>query len=86
MGRMISVWVSDRTRCEVARLAWVSRRTESAVVREAIEEYVARTFVLRPYEVFWDVIGMVEGGLADLSENIGGKFRELLLVWRAVWR
>jgi predicted transcriptional regulator len=49
MGRMLSVRVSDRTRREVARLARASRRTESAVVREAIEEYVARTPALRPY-------------------------------------
>lgn len=37
MGRMISVRVGDRTHREVARLARASGRTESAVVREAIE-------------------------------------------------
>jgi predicted DNA-binding protein len=83
---MISVRVSDRTRREVARLARASRRTESAVVREAIEEYVERTLAMPPYEALQDVIGMVEGGPTDLSENTGKKFRELLLARRAARR
>jgi len=83
---MISVRVSERTRREVARLARASRRTESAVVREAIEDYVERTPALRPYEAFRDVIGMVEGGPTNLSERTGEKFRALLLARRAARR
>ena len=37
MGRMMSVRVSDKTRGEVGRLARASGRTESAVVREAVD-------------------------------------------------
>lgn len=32
----------------------------------------------RPYEAIADLIGCVEGGPPDLSENTGEKFRELL--------
>jgi predicted DNA-binding protein len=80
---MISVRVSERTRREVARLARASRRTESAVVREAIEDYVERAPATRPYEALQDVIGMVKGGPSDLSERTGEKFRALLLARRA---
>jgi hypothetical protein len=79
MSRMISVRVSDKTRREVARLARASRRTESAVVRDAIEEYVERAPPVRPYDALRDVIGMVEGGPTDLSERTGEKFRALLV-------
>ena len=83
MGRMMSVRVSDKTRGEVGRLARASGRTESAVVREAIQDYVERTPPPRPYEALQDVIGMVEGGPRDLSEKTGEKFRALLLTRRA---
>lgn len=79
MGRMISVRVSERTGREVARVARASGRTESAVVREAIEGYIAGGPALRPYEALQDVIGMVEGGPPDLSERTGEKFKGLLL-------
>ena len=78
MGRMISVRVGDRTHREVARLARASGRTESAVVREAIEEYVASAPAARPYEALRDVIGMVRGGPTDLSVRTGEKFRAML--------
>jgi hypothetical protein len=86
MGRMISVRVSERIRREVARLARTSRRTESAVVREAIEDYVERTPAPRPYEALRDMIGMVEGGPTDLSERTGERFRAFLLARRAAQR
>lgn len=86
MGRMMSVRISERTRRQVARLARASGRTESAVVREAIEDYVGRTPPLRPYEALQDVIGMVEGGPADLSERTGERFRTLLAARRAARR
>jgi hypothetical protein len=83
VGRMISVRVSDRTRREVARLARASGRTESALVREAIEDYVGRAPADAPYEALQDVIGMVEGGASDLSERTGERFQALLLARRA---
>lgn len=79
MGRMISVRVSEKARRDVARLARASGRTESAVVREAIEEYVGRTPARQPYEALQDVIGMVEDGPTDLSVRTGEKFRAALL-------
>jgi hypothetical protein len=80
---MMSVRISERTRRDVARLARASGRTESAVVRDAIEDYVERTPPPRPYEALQDVIGMVEGGPRDLSERTGEKFRAHLLSRRA---
>ena len=86
VGRMISVRVSDQTRREVARLARASGRTESALVREAIEDYVGRAPAAAPYEALRDVIGMVEGGPSDLSLRTGEKFRALLVARRATGR
>jgi len=86
MGRMMSVRISEKTRGEVGRLARASGRTESAIVRDAIQDYVARTPPPRPYEALQDVIGMVEGGPKDLSEKTGEKFRALLLARRAARR
>jgi hypothetical protein len=83
---MMSVRVSDKTRGEVERLARASGRTESAVVRDAIEHYVKRTPPPRPYEALQDVIGMVEGGPKDLSEKTGERFRALLVTRRAARR
>jgi hypothetical protein len=83
VGRMMSVRVSERTRRAVARLARTSGRTESAVVREAIEEYVERKPPARPYEELRGLIGMVHDGPTDLSEGTGRRLRELLLARRA---
>lgn len=82
MGRMISVRVSEKTRREVARLARARGRTESSVVREAIEDYLGRSSALSPYEALRDVVGLVEGGPTDLSERTGEKLRALLLARR----
>ena len=78
MGRMISVRVSERAHREVARLARATGRTESSVVREAIEAYVVGE-PATPYESMQDVIGLVTDGPTDLSEKTGEKFRALLL-------
>jgi hypothetical protein len=79
MGRMISVRVSERAHREVARLARATGRTESSVVREAIEAYVVGEPPATPYESMQDVIGLVTDGPTDLSEKTGEKFRALLL-------
>lgn len=83
VSRMISVRVSEKARRDVARLARATGRTESAVVREAIEDYVGRTPGRGAYEALRDVIGMVEDGPTDLSERTGEKFRALLLARQA---
>ncbi len=80
MGKMLSVRVSDRTQRAVARLARARGRTGSAVLREAIDEYLARNPAeVRPYDAWKDVIGMVKGLPSDLSERTGEKVRKLLL-------
>ncbi len=80
MGKMLSVRVSDRTQRAVARLARARGRTGSAVLREAIDEYLARhPAEVRPYDAWKDVIGMVKGLPSDLSERTGEKVRKLLL-------
>ena len=79
MGKRLSVRVSERTRRAVTRLASVRGRNESQVVREAIEEYVARhPAEVRPYELLKDVIGIVQDGPEDLSVETGEKVRRVL--------
>jgi hypothetical protein len=79
---MISVRVSEKTHREVARLARAGGRTESSVVRQAIEAFVVREPPPTPYEALRDVIGIVEGAPADLSERTGEKYRTALLARR----
>jgi predicted DNA-binding protein len=78
---MISVRVSEKTRREVARLALATGRTESAVVREAIEGYVERN-PERPYEALRGLVGIVRDGPTNLSERTGERVRKLLLARR----
>jgi hypothetical protein len=79
MSRMISVRVSDEMEREVARLARTLGHSESWLVREAIEAYVASQPAASPYEALKDVIGCVDGGPNDLSEKTGEKVRALLV-------
>jgi len=76
---MISVRVSEKTRRAVARRARASGRTESAVVRQAIEEYVEREPGEAPYAALRSLVGMVRDGPSDLSVRSGDKVRSLLL-------
>jgi predicted DNA-binding protein len=79
VGKRLSVRVSDGTRRAVTRLAGVRGRSESDVVREAIEEYVARhPAEVHPYDLLKDVIGIVEDGPTDLSVKTGDKVRRML--------
>jgi hypothetical protein len=81
MGEMMSVRVGTRARKAVYRLAKASGRTQSDVVREAIEEYVAKHAEARTrtaYDEWKDVIGVLKGGPRDLSERTGEKVRRLL--------
>jgi predicted DNA-binding protein len=82
MGRMISVRVSEKTRRAVARRARASGRSESAVVRQAIEAYIGREADEAPYAALRSLVGIVEDGPSDLSERSGDKVRTLLLTRR----
>jgi len=67
----------------VARRARASGRSESAVVREAIEAYVGREAPEGPYAALSSLVGIVEDGPGDLSARSGDKVRTLLLTRRA---
>ena len=79
-----SVRLDDRTRRLLERLMRQKKKNQSEVIREAIEA-LARSESAKtdssPYATVADLIGCVEGGPADLSENTGRKFAELL-AWR----
>ncbi len=80
MSKMLSVRVSQRTQQAVARLARARGRTGSAVLREAIDAFLAKNPAeVRPYDAWKDVIGMVKDGPTDLSERTGDKVRQLLV-------
>lgn len=83
MGRMISVRVSEKTRRAVARRARASGRSESAVVRQAIEAYVGRETDQAPYVALRSLVGIVQDGPRNLSERSGDKVRALLLSRRS---
>ena len=83
MGRILSVRIGEKTRRAVARRARASGRSESAVVREAIEAYVGGTEGRAPYESLRDLIGVVAGGPSDLSVRSGDKVRKALRARRA---
>ncbi len=72
-----SVHLDANTQRALERLAKNRSRTRSEIVRQAIEMLVARE-QQRPFEMVSDLIGCVQGGPSDLSENTGRKFRELL--------
>ena len=75
----MSVRLGAKARRAVYRIARATGRTQSDVVREAIEEYVAkRPAPERPYDTWKDVIGIAEGLPADLSERTGEKVRKSL--------
>jgi predicted transcriptional regulator len=79
VSELMSVRLAAKMRRAVYRIARATRRTQSDVVREAIEEYVARRPVPeRPYDAWREIIGIAKGLPADLSERTGEKVRKLL--------
>ena len=76
-----SVRLDDRTRRLLEQLMRDKRKTQSEVIREAIEALARSESVntdSSPCSEVADLIGCVDGGPADLSENTGIKFAELL--------
>jgi len=80
MGAPLSIRLDERTRRTLARLAQQRRRSQSEVVREAIDVFVAQTpATLRPYDAWREVIGLADSGIGNLSEQTGAKFRDVLI-------
>jgi hypothetical protein len=73
--------LDDRTRRLLEKLMRSTRKTQSEVIREAIEA-LARAECSgtesTPYAAVKDLIGCARGGPADLSVDTGTKFAELL--------
>ena len=79
----LTVRVDIKTQRLIERLARKRGRTKSEVVREAIgvlarEEAEDRNRIQRPYEAIRDLIGIVQGGPANLSMHTGAQFRQLV--------
>ena len=83
MGRILSVRIGEKAQRAVARRARASGRSESAVVRDAIEAYLGDGAGEAPYAALRDLIGIVAEGPADLSVRSGDKVRRLLRERRA---
>ena len=77
---VMSLRLDHETRRAIARLARSRRRSQSAVVRDALAALIneePRTD--RPYDDWASVIGIATGGPPDLSERSGSRLRRLLL-------
>jgi predicted DNA-binding protein len=80
MAGMISIRLDDKTRRTISRIARAKGRSQSEIVREAIQAFVRDdASEVRPYDQWKDVIGIIKGGPRDLSERTGEKFTRLLL-------
>jgi len=78
VGRVLSVRIGEKAGRAVARRARASGRSESAVVREAIEAYLGDEADETPYPALRHLIGIVAEGPADLSVRSGDKVRRML--------
>lgn len=80
MAGMFSIRLDDKTRRTIARIARARGRSQSEIVREAIQAFVKDDpSEVRPYDQWKDVIGIVKGLPSDLSERTGEKFTRMLL-------
>lgn len=73
----MSLRLDVETERALERIAHERGQTKSELVREAIEDLIARE-ELSPYDLVADLIGSVSGGPEDLSEETGRKFRQML--------
>ena len=76
-----SVRLDDRTRRLLEKLMRTRQKTQSEIIREAIEALAQSESTageLSPYARVEDLIGCATGGPPDLSEDTGRKFAELL--------
>jgi hypothetical protein len=78
---LVSLRLDGKTIRSVQRLARRKGVTRSDLLRDAVTTLLAKETALggeAPHEVWARVIGCVRGGLPDLSEQTGEKFRGLL--------
>jgi predicted DNA-binding protein len=83
----LTVRVDTKTERLIESLARKRGRTKSEVVREAIgvlarQEAEDRNKAERPYEMIRDLIGIAQGGPANLSTQTGAEFRRLVIAER----
>jgi hypothetical protein len=85
MASPLTVRLNPSVRQRIAQVAKQKKCTPSAVVREAVDELLAREEKsISVYDQIKDLIGVGEtGGDPRLSENTGRKFTELLLARQA---
>ena len=78
-----TVRLDARTEAALARLAKKSGRTKSQVIRDAIARMAESDAQVREpesaYQAMQHVVGCADSGGAQLSEDTGKKFRELLM-------
>jgi predicted DNA-binding protein len=77
-----TVRLDARTEAALARLAKKTGRTKSQVIRDAIEHMAHSDALVREpesaYEAMQHVVGCADSGGAQLSDDTGRKFRDLL--------
>ncbi len=79
MAAPMSIRLDDETRRTIARLARARRRSQSEVVREAIDALLERApAARRPWDSWREVVGIARSSSGTLSEHTGRKFAELL--------
>jgi len=79
----MSIRLDDQTRRTIVRLARARRRSQSEVVREAIDALLERSpAARRPWDGWRDVVGIARSTSGTLSEHTGRKFAALLATRR----
>jgi hypothetical protein len=77
----VSVRLDAKTESLIGRLARKRRQTKSEVIRDAsgsLPQEEKSTEKKRPYDLVAHLIGCVDSGGANLSQNTGEKFAKLL--------
>ena len=78
----VSVRLNAKTESLIDRLARKRRQTKSEVIRDAIgvlaKQEEKSTEKKRPYDLVAHLIGCMDSGGANLSQNTGEKFAKLL--------
>lgn len=81
MTEALSLRLDRETLVRIERLAKRRGATRSAVLREAIVEFVDRAEgreAVRPYDLAADLIGSIRGGDPERSVDVGRKVARLL--------
>ena len=79
MAAPMSIRLDERTRRTIARLARARRRSQSELIREALDALVERAPAAhRPFVVWREANGMAASGVGTLSQETGRQFTTLL--------